>query len=39
MMIFDNEKFAGYLVNVKAELSQMILYRANFYCALCDVHQ
>lgn len=36
---FDNEKFKGYLVSVKAQMKVMETFRQNFLCKLCDVHQ
>ena len=39
MLDFDNDKFYEYLKYVRTGMQQMIAYRSNIYCALCDVHQ
>lgn len=36
---FDNNRFKSYLTDVRFSLAQILIYRANLYCALCDVHQ
>ena len=39
MINFDNDKFKGYLVDVKSQMKIMEEYRSNFFCKVCDVHQ
>ena len=39
MLDFDNQKFIGYIKDIKMGLTQFAHYWSNFYCSLCDVHQ